>query len=47
MKHWKALFSVGLMGVVAMSLAKSGEGETRPVRVALVKMPYVGRAKRS
>ena len=25
-----------------MVLAKSGEGETKPVRVALVKMPYVG-----
>jgi arginase len=42
MKHWKALFLMGLLGFVAMTLAKSGAGETKPVRVALVKMPYVG-----
>ena len=30
------------MIVAAMSLAKIGESETKPVRVALVKMPYVG-----
>src|SRR5215470_10268105 len=42
MRHFKALFFVGLLGFFAMTLAKSGEGETKPVRVALVKMPYVG-----
>ena len=42
MKPWKALFFAGLWGFVAMPLARSGEGETKPVRVALVKMPYVG-----
>src|SRR6266852_557942 len=42
MKHLKLLLIAGLMGFVAMSLAKSGESETKPVRVALVKMPYVG-----
>src|SRR6516164_2359104 len=42
MKPWKALFFAGLWGVVAMPLARSGEGETKAVRVALVKMPYVG-----
>jgi arginase len=42
MKYLKALLLGGLFGVVGMSLAKSGETETKPVRVALVKMPYVG-----
>ena len=42
MRHASALFFAGLLGFVAMVLAKSGEGETKPVRVALVKMPYVG-----
>jgi len=42
MKHWKALFLMGLLGFVAMTLAKSGHSETKPVRVVLVKMPYVG-----
>jgi arginase len=42
MKYFKALLFVGLIGVAAMSLALSSESETKPVRVALVKMPYVG-----
>src|SRR5213082_2126443 len=42
MRYWKALLFSGLLGFAAMMLAKNGEGETKPVRVALVKMPYVG-----
>lgn len=42
MKQVKALFLVGMLGFTAVSLATIGEGETKPVRVALVKMPYVG-----
>jgi len=42
MRHWKAFVFTGLLGFVAMSLARSHESETKPVRVALVKMPYVG-----
>lgn len=42
MKNCKALLFVGLLGFAAIFLAKNGEGETKPVRVALLKMPYVG-----
>src|SRR5205085_10340034 len=42
MRYWKALLIACLLGFAAMSLAKIGESETKPVRVALVKMPYVG-----
>src|SRR5213080_972251 len=42
MRYWKALLFSGLLGLAAMMLAKNGEGETKPVPVALVKMPYVG-----
>src|SRR5438552_3326233 len=42
MRYWKALLFSGLLGFAATMLAKSGEGETKPVRVALVKMRYVG-----
>ena len=42
MRPWKGLFFAGLLGLVAITLANSGAGETKPVRVALVKMPYVG-----
>src|SRR5947208_13828748 len=42
MRYWKALLFSGRLGFAATMLAKSGEGETKPVRVALVKMPYVG-----
>jgi len=42
MRPWKDLFFAGLLGLVAITLANSGAGETKPVRVALVKMPYVG-----
>ena len=39
MRQCKALFFAVLLGFVAITLANS---ETKPVRVALVKMPYVG-----
>lgn len=42
MRHWKALLFVGLLGSGAMALARNSESETKAVRVALVKMPYVG-----
>lgn len=42
MKHFKTLVVVGLLGFVAMSLTRSSAGDTKSVRVALVKMPYVG-----
>ena len=42
MRHCRILLHVGALGLAAMSTAKSSEGETKPVRVALVKMPYVG-----
>ncbi|HVH72477.1 MAG TPA: arginase family protein, partial [Candidatus Dormibacteraeota bacterium] len=42
MKHLKTLFFAGLLAFAAVLLATSGEGEIKPVRVALVKMPYVG-----
>lgn len=42
MKYSKALVFAGLLGFVAIVLANIGEGEPKPVRVALVKMPYVG-----
>ena len=42
MRRFTAWFSVGLMVFAAMLLATNGDTETRPVRVALVKMPYVG-----
>src|SRR5437016_2893794 len=42
MRYWKALLFSGLLGFAGTRLAKGGEGETKPVRVALVKMPYVG-----
>lgn len=42
MKHFKALLFVGAMGFAVILSVKSGKGETKSVRVALVKMPYVG-----
>jgi arginase len=42
MKYFKALLFVGVIGLVAVSSATIGEGEAKLVRVALVKMPYVG-----
>ena len=42
MKYFKALSLGGLVGIAAVLLAIGGDGETRPVRVALLKMPYVG-----
>ena len=42
MRTWKGWFFAGLFAFVTVTLANRGEGETKPVRVALVKMPYVG-----
>src|SRR5215472_18192486 len=42
MRHCRILLHVGALSLAVMSTAKSGEGETKPVRVALVRMPYVG-----
>jgi arginase len=42
MKSFEALLLGGLMTVAAIIFAQSRESEVQPVRVALVKMPYVG-----
>ena len=42
MKNVRVFFLAGLIGNVGALLAMNGAGETKPVRVALVKMPYVG-----
>ena len=42
MKHLTAVLIAGFLLVLAGAFAKSSESETKPVRVALVKMPYVG-----
>jgi arginase len=42
MKHCKALLLAGLMLVLGVTFAQSQSGNENPVRVALVKMPYVG-----
>src|SRR5713226_1755701 len=42
MKPFSALLLGGLMSVAANTFAQSRESEVKPVRVALVKMPYVG-----
>ena len=34
MKHFKTLFFAGLLALAAIFLATSGEGQTKPVRVA-------------
>ena len=41
MKNWAGLLILGLVAVQAICFASSG-GNANPVRVALVKMPYVG-----
>jgi arginase len=41
-KLWMMLLTVGLMPLLAVSLAQSKDGNGTPVRVSLVKMPYVG-----
>ena len=42
MKYHSALVGVGVLMVVASVLARNPDGSSKPVRVALVKMPYVG-----
>ena len=42
MRHLNAVLITGFLLVLAGAFAKSSESETEPVRVALVKMPYVG-----
>jgi arginase len=42
MKNWIAMVIVSLMSVLAVAFAQSHSGIGNPVRVALVKMPYVG-----
>jgi arginase len=42
MKHWMGLLLVSLMSAQAVSFAQSHDGGRSPVRVALIKMPYVG-----
>jgi arginase len=42
MKRWKALLLAGLMTILAVTFAQSRAGNEKQVRVALVKMPYVG-----
>ncbi len=42
MKYWMALLLAGLMPIVAISFAQNRSGNGNSVRVALVKMPYVG-----
>ena len=42
MKNWVAPVFVSLMFTLAVTLAQSGSGGEYAVRVALIKMPYVG-----
>ena len=42
MKYWIALLFVALISVQSKSFAQNRRANARPVRVALVKMPYVG-----
>src|SRR5260370_37149378 len=42
MKNWVAPVFASLMFTLAVTLAQSGSGGEYAVRVALVKMPYVG-----
>ena len=42
MKRWLTVLLAGLMPLLAMALPQSRDGSGSPVRVALVKMPYVG-----
>jgi len=42
MKHWMALLLAGLMPIVAVSFAQTRSSNGDSVRVALIKMPYVG-----
>ena len=42
MKRWLLLSLVALMPLLAVSFAQSKDGAANPVRVALIKMPYVG-----
>src|SRR6266436_7115930 len=42
MKRWMTLLLVGLLPLLGVSFAQNTSGDGTPVRVALVKMPYVG-----
>jgi hypothetical protein len=42
MKHWTLLLPAMLLLALGVSMAQSQDGNTQSVRVALVKMPYVG-----
>jgi len=42
MKCWMTLLLVGLLPLLGVSFAQNTSGNANPVRVALVKMPYVG-----
>lgn len=42
MKHWTVLLPAMLLLALGVSMAQSQDGNTQSVRVALVKMPYVG-----
>jgi len=42
MKRWMTLLLVGLLPLLGVSFAQNTSGNGNPVRVALVKMPYVG-----
>ena len=42
MKCWMTLLLVGLLPLLGVSFAQNTSGKANPVRVALVKMPYVG-----
>ena len=42
MKRWLAQLIVGFLPILGVAFAQNREGSANPVRVALVKMPYVG-----
>src|SRR5438105_11803079 len=42
MKRWLAPLIVGFLPILGVAFAQNREGSANPVRVALVKMPYVG-----
>src|SRR5437879_2776065 len=42
MKRWLAQLIVGFLPILGVAFAQNREGSANPVRVALIKMPYVG-----
>src|SRR5213079_2070973 len=42
MKRWLAQLIVGFLPILGVAFAQNRDGSANPVRVALVKMPYVG-----